>query len=232
MITSKLAYSKECTPEQTLPVQKNSKFVLPSGCYLSEEIIEIIEYQHSISYGNTDRAFELMERYRIPLLTDFTIRKVHILNLHGMPERAIELLNEYSKQGLKKSGSYYAALSETHLKLGQIKLAQKYFKIIDVDSLPSRIEYELVRFELLFHENKYKELYKVADFYLAERLKSEKASGLDYLVLTYTLLGACKLKDNPENEKLEQRIFKMLNVDFAPSSIYHKEVKRIASRCH
>ncbi len=231
-MTSEFAYSKNCTPEQTFPVQTKSKFVLPSGCSLSKEIIEVIEYQHSISYGNTTRAFELIEKYRIPLLTDFTIRKVHILNLHGMPERSIEMLNEYSKREPKKNSSYYSALSETHLKLGQIELARKYHEMVDSDSLTSRIEYELVRFELLYYENKYEELYEVADLYLAERMNSEQISGHDYLVLTYALLGACKLKDNSESEKLGQRIFKIINTDFSPSSIYHKEVKRIASRCH
>jgi len=226
-------FAKECTPDQTLSVQKNSEFVLPSGCTLTKAIINEIEFHHSIAYGNTDKAFEYIDRHWYTELgADFTIKKVHILNLHGKYDESIELLNGYTKT---KDNSYYTALSETHLRLGNFESAQIFYKKIEVSKLPkiSSVEYELVKYELLYSQKRFKELHEQADLYLSKLMKNEGSgnAGLDVMVVTYALLGACKSKDDFSVHNFKNNMITMLNETFSQSSVYHMEVERVTARC-
>jgi hypothetical protein len=234
-----LTYSKECDPTRQTAILLNSNYIEPTNCTISPAILKSIEYHHALGYGKTKRAEELLDSWLYDILEfDTTFSKIYILNLHGKYEEALSRLETVSSDlKTKEQTSYLIALAQTHLKLGNIVKAEKYFKSIHktefINQPEIEFQYELIKYELLSHHNNYPRLLKQSDNYLAKLMNNKGTGngGYDLLVVSYALLAICKTAVNVSESKQKLYLRASINDIYSESSVFHNKLDRIIDRC-
>ncbi len=237
VISSQITFPEECDSNQQTAILLNSTYNEPTDCTIDYFTLRSIEYHHALGYGNTLKAEKILDHWLF-LNKETTFMKIHILNLHGKYNEANSRLESLSPE-LKKTNqtAHLIALAQTHLKLGNIISAEKYFNSIhkiDFTKQPElEFEYELVKYELLTYRNEYSKLLEQVDTYLARLMKKEGTgnAGYDLLVVAYALLAICKIDDTMNESEQRKYLRDAINSDYSELSIFHKELDRIIDRC-
>jgi hypothetical protein len=213
---------------------KEPQIKLPEGCNPDKLVMREVNLIHSIIYGDTQKALDAIDNYWLleAFGRNLVIDKAHVLNFHGEYEVALKLLANLED----KNSQYYNAAMESHIGLSDYVLANKYFHQIKPEELmpENRSNYEISKYDLLLHEQKFQQVLSTADEYVSQIFDEfHGLPGQDALIVAYFLIAYKKQHQSNEDCKaIEKSIITYLDSYFSSNSRMHLKVKAILDKCY
>jgi len=229
LIFSTQSLAAECSVEEELQILKVNDFIVPKSCTINSVKLRGLKYSHARAYGKTELALKFFDSNIWGF--NYKYEKVHLYNLHGQHFKALTELKNIDLNAISEP-SHSTALSETHLKLGNLNQAESIFIKIDKTHLSqvASLQYMMIHLEILFHNKDYQSLYEHGKAYLSNliKLKGTSFSGDDAYIFAWYVIGTHMSGQTTEN-KLNgiKSIREVITITYSKQSVFYKEHERI-----